>query len=395
MLPSQVRPWGDLLFLLGFARIFQSPWFWVPLAVLLLSSLVALADYAGPSWWRARKSAAVIEWQHPLARRVEHSVRLPASPDTFLDKLKTRLEANGFSVDAPFEENQRWVSAARWRWTWLGVISLYSGLILLCGSFLVSHYSLKTESLTLSPLERETSQLFGGTFELYRIDAGGGSGIVVFRPKKGTEQPIRAFIWQLYQPVFFIRTFILPIATEPIVTVEAQDETGDLRRLLPLQEDLSPATRLNLSLGEAGEPLYFLIPSASLAFQITPLTESGESRYNVQIRRGSESSPSENLMVKSGETFELDDLAVTISPGHNVRITARRDLALPLYAISIIVILVSGLLLFFRSPWQVWLMPEIKGRGGQLYGVVEKFGSTRNTPEFLEQLLTEKPEAEV
>jgi len=146
---------------------------------------------------------------------------------------------------------------------------------------------------------------------------------------------------------------------------------------------------LNLPLDQADTPRIFLIPSASLAFQILPVSTSNEDGYNVQVRRGSESSPSENLMVRLGETFEVDGISVSISPGHSMTFIARRDLALPLYVISIVAVVGSGLLLLFRHPWQVWLIPEVKGVGGQLYGVVEKLGSVRGASEFLEELLAE------
>ena len=90
------------------------------------------------------------------------------------------------------------------------------------------------------------------------------------------------------------------------------------------------------------------------------------------------------------ETFEIDDFFVTISSGHNMTFMARRDWAMPLYVISVLAVVVGGLLLIFRRPWQVWLIPEVKGIGGQLYGVVEKFGSTKGASEFLRELLEEE-----
>jgi hypothetical protein len=48
----------------------------------------------------------------------------------------------------------------------------------------------------------------------------------------------------------------------------------------------------------------------------------------------------------------------------------------------------APLLLRFSPPWQLWLIPDIKGRGGQIYCVAEKLGSTEEIVPFLEQLLT-------
>ncbi len=391
LLPTWLQPWGEPLYLVGFSRIFQSPWFWVPVALLLFHSLIVLADYAVPSWKRtqAAKDTTSLEWQHPLSQRVEHSVRLPASPDKFLDELKESLAAKGFLIDPPFTNEERVVSAAQRRYIWFGVLTFYGSLALLCFAFLLSHYYMNTESQTLVPFEAQPSQLFDGTFELVEVNADARSGSIVFTPK-ASEQAHQTLAWQLYFPKLFDMAVVWPVAMEPIVSVEAQDSTGHSNTLIPLQEDLPPTTRLNLPLDQT-EPFYFLIPKDSLAFQVSSVPASSEGDYNVQVRRRSESSPSENLMVNLGEAFEIDSYSVTISLDHNLKLIARRDWPLLLlFMLIIVVVMVSAGLLFFSSPWQVWLVPEVKGRGGQLYGVVEKFGSAKGVNEFLEHLLATK-----
>jgi hypothetical protein len=390
-LPLWLQAQGEPLFLLGLARIFQSLWFWIPLALLLLHSLVSVADYAWPSWQRTRpmKSLTALEWQHPLAQRVEYSIRLPAAPNEYLSKLKGSLIAAGFSIDASFEEEARVVSAVRQRWGWLEILIFYGGLILLSSAFLLGHNYLTAERLTLLPLEPRTSHLFGGTLELVEIDAVNYSGVVVYR-SRGDDQSFQELVWQLYRPAFFNKVLVWPAAIEPIVTIEVRNAAGEAVTLLPLLEELPPTTQLNVPLAQVAEPLYFLIPSVSLAFQISPVPGSNDDDYNVQVRRGKESSPSENRMVKLGKTFDVDGLAMTVSRNYDLKFVARRDWALLLYFVVLtLVIVISAALLFFRPPWQLWLVPEVKGRGGQLYGVVEKFGSARDASEFLKQLLAE------
>jgi len=72
-LPPAFEPVGEFLFLFGFSRIFHSVLFWIPAALLLLNSLIALAQYSLPSWQRARSGGdeAALAWQHPLAQRRE------------------------------------------------------------------------------------------------------------------------------------------------------------------------------------------------------------------------------------------------------------------------------------------------------------------------------------
>jgi hypothetical protein len=390
-LPAWIQPWGEALFFLGLARIFQSIWFWLPVALLALNSLVALANYAWPSWRRAREESPDLAWQHPLTYRVEQSARLPAGPDLFLDDLKARLAAKGFSIHEPEAEKERVIVASRGQWAWWGVFAFYGGLVLLCLAFLVSHYSLGLEWLTLVPLKPEKSRLFGSSFELLESEAEVGLATVNYYRAAGADGPQR-LTWRRSRPTLVGSTIILVTAIEPLISVEARDGTGELRRLMPVQVELEPDIRLDFPLGEADAPFYFLIPSASLAFQISPVSILTDQTYNVQVLRRSEKSPSKNLMMALGETFEVDDLAIRVFLDHHIRLIAYRDGALPLYGLSLAAIVAGGLLLLLQPPWLVWLMPEVKGRGGQLYGVVEKFGfeppgRTKTGPEFLAQLL--------
>ena len=98
--------------------------------------------------------------------------------------------------------------------------------------------------------------------------------------------------------------------------------------------------------------------------------------------------------MQMGDTFAVDNLSVSLTQNHNIKFIARRDWGLPLYPLSFIVLLVSGALMLFLPPRQLWLIPDVKGRGGQLYGVVEKFGSAKGAEEFLQALFNEETTTE-
>lgn len=386
-LPTWLQPRGEELFALGFAYIFRSIWFWLPVALLTLHSLVALADTLPPAWRRFREVPAELGWQHPLARRVEYSTRLPAAPDEFLEQLKKSFNEAGFTLDPPVEESQRLVSARRQAWSWLSLPLFYGSLLLLCLGFLISRYTLETERLTLLPFESKNSRLFDRAFQLNEFDAASRTGLVL--PEAGAETAGQVLSWRLYWPALIQGAFILPIAAEPVLTVEAKDESGESLTLFsPQPEDVSPAPKLNLALQASQAPLYFVIPSASLAFQITPVSTPEGMAYNLQVVNSSASASPENKLIKAGETFQVDNLAITLSLNHALQIIAWRDWGWPLYLVSLVG-MIAGLLLFrFCPPWQAWLIPDIKGRGGQIYGVAEKLGSTKDVVPFLEQLLT-------
>ena len=389
-MPPLIQPVAGLFYFLGFSRIFQSLLFWLPLALLLLNSLLALAVYTPPSWQRVRnRGDDAIEWQHPLAHRAETSVRLPKSPDIFIGALKESLRRQGFDIEPVADENQREVGAARRRWAWLSVVVFYGALILLSLAFLVSYFTLELETVTLFPEQPKSYQIFGGTFELAPLDAVDRSGRLRFVPADN-DQASHSFGWRLYLPTVVADLLIWPVAIDPVIIIEAQSSDGEARRLMPVQEELSPATRLILPLDESGTSLTFLIPSELLTFQISPVVVGSETRYNVQVRREAETVPSENLTVRLNQPFTIDEITVTITPGHSLTMVVRRDKALWLYGVSFIGMLASVVVIYFFPPWQLWLIPEVKGRGGQLYGVAEKLGSARGMGEFLEQLLAEE-----
>lgn len=387
LLPQVVQLWGEPLYLLGFARIFHSFWFWLPVALLLLNSLVALANYAPGSWRRLQQPIPSIGWQHPLARRTEQIVRLPKSPDIYLTGLQTNLAEQGFTLYQPTETEGRLVGAARRRWAWLGPVAVYIGLGLVVIALLVSHYFLQLDRFTLWPQQPVTSRLLPGQFELAGFEQGQGAAQVYFSPE-GSSAPTLLFNFYRYQPALSNYVLLLPTGAEPVLTIEARAESGELLRLIPIQEDLPPADRLNLPLTGRGEPLYFAIPAAKLAIQLLPELDSGPDSYQLRARRGSDETPSDTLTVRVGQTFNLDDLSLTLTANQNLSLLAYRDPALPLYLIGGLLIL-GGLatLLPFLSPWQLWLLPEVKGLGGQLYGVVEKYGDVAAATAYLEQLL--------
>ncbi|MCB0209204.1 MAG: cytochrome c biogenesis protein ResB [Anaerolineae bacterium] len=385
-LSTWIQPWGPPLYWLGLSRVFQTLWFWLPVALLLLSCGVALADYGPLCRRRAAEIPTDIGWQHPLAGRVEQSVRLPSTPDEFLDSLKASLIARHFVIDEQVDEDDRSVSASARRANWWTVVAIYGGIVGLCLAFIVSYFTLETESITLQPFRTTASHVFDGTFEWRSSAADGSVEGVFFDPSD--DGASRFVAGQLSRPALFDRAFLVPTASEPVLTVTVADETSELRRLLPLRTELSPATHLNLPVGDPDEPLFFLLPTDHLLFQILPSDVLDDHTINLQVGIEGEAEPLENRMLPLGEPLELQDFIITVSLNQQVTVTVWRDWAVPLYVISLVTIIAGGMLLTFRPPWHIWLIPEVKGRGGQLYGVVEKFGTSPNEAvQFLERLL--------
>jgi len=383
-LPVWVRPAGDILYSLGFARIFYTTWFWILVALLLLNILVALADYLPGCWQRLWSTTPSVKWQHPLTRRVEYSVRLSHFPDDFTELLKVRFGRHGFSLRASFSEQQRVTAASQRRWGWLGLPLIYLGLLTLVFALLLTFFSLKTEHLTLSPLQPRPVNLLGGQLDLIGTDPDAGTSQLTFTPDDdGVEQLLT---WHHYQPSLMKNMIIFPTDGQAIITVEISDPTGGLIELDPLPENLVPTEQLQVILDDgADDSIYFTVPSMDIAVQVLPDTASDA--FNVQIRRGDQAELIDNVLVASGQGFEIDGMTAMLTLDHSIKVMVRRDKGLPLDILAMALMVGGGILTLLR-PAVVWLIPDVKGIGGQLYGVMESFSSEKKMIQFLELLLT-------
>jgi hypothetical protein len=383
-LPAWLQPAGETLFALGLAQVFHSLWFWLPVALLLLNSLLALADNTPGAWRRLKHTCPPLTWQHPLARRIEQSMRLPGQPDDFLQRLKMRLQAQGFLLYTPVETEQRLIGAARRRWAWLSITAFYTGVIGLIAAFLITYYTAVTDHFTLLPFMPRSVLLLKGNFELTDVDPLLGMSRIAYT-SYGVDTAPQMLTWRLYQPALWQNILILPVAINPQLTVEVRDNANKLLTLMPLQEDLSPAERLSLPLTNATTPLYFTIPVAGLAAQVSPGPTAGV--YQVQVRHVADAGPVQTITVSPEEPFRLGDFSGMLFLNHSVTVQARREPAWPLYLVSIGLMLTGVVVALWRPPTLIWLVSEVKGLGGQLYGIMETFGVEARANQFLQALL--------
>jgi hypothetical protein len=369
---------------MGFAQVFYTPWFWTLVAGLLLNSLIVLADHFPGSWRRTQKNKSPLSWQHPLARRVEHSVRLSQFPDDFTGLFQARLSRQGFTLYHSVAEQQRLMAAVRRRWAWLGMIVFYGGLFSLIAAFVLTFFTVKTERFTLSPFQTRSVNLWQGQLALTAVDPERGLSHLTFTPADGGTETL--FAWRTYRPTLAHNTLVLPLQGESLLTAEIRDPAGTLLALDPLPENLLPTEHLSMPLAEGGtdDSVYFTVPALDIAMQVSPLPATDA--FNVQVRRGDEAVLVDNMLVQPGQTFEIAGNTVLLLRGHSINVVIRQDMGWPFYILALALIVTGGVLTFLR-PAVVWLIPEVKGIGGQLYGVMETTGSAQKAAQFLEQLL--------
>ncbi len=389
-LPGWLQPIGSLLFDLGLAHIRQSIWFWLPVGLLLLHSALALADYARPSWQRARLSLPPLEWQHPLTRRIEQSIRLSDAPDEFLAERQQVLAGQGFVIHETADD-ERLVGATHRRWSWLGIVIFYSGILVMILAFLISYFWLERDRLELSSLETTASGLLAGRLMLDSVEEGRLN--LTYTPL-AADADARSLTWRRYWPALLNGALIFPTDLQPLLTIEVRDATGQPLQLAAPQAEVSAAEQLSLPLDRSASPIYFSIADPPLAFQIAagPTAE----RYEVQVLRGEAGEQVEDLQVSVAETTKVQNLFLSLSRSYELQAIAGRDPALPLYVLALFIIGGGGVLAFLLPPAQVWLIPDVKGRGGQLYGVMERqFGVEEKMEPLLQRVLGKEADTEM
>ena len=393
-LPFWLRPLSGALFELGFANIFQSVWFWVPAGLLLLHSLVALAAYGWPSWRRLREPKPLIEWQHPLALRLEQSTRLPDTPDEFLEACRQRLRQVGFATYLNDDEDeQRLIGGTRHRWSWLGVIAWYAGIILILVAGLISHFQLEWDRQILSSLNPTPTTLLDKLVSLQGIDSGSNRFWMTYTPLAADQSP-QTLTLRRYWPTFFGGMLVWPADSRSLVTIQVKDTSGRRLGLTSPQGEQLVTEQLMVPIDGTDSSILFSIPETGLAFSLSP-SGAASDRYNVQVLRGEEATQVEDTDILAGESLSVENLSLSLTLNYELDVVARRDPALPLYPIGLLISVIGALLAFLRPPVQVWLIPEIKGRGGQIYAVLEQqFGTPSKMEGFLRRVLEMEAETD-
>jgi len=371
MLPSFLQPWGEQFASAGAFRLLHTPLFWLPIAILLLNSLVVLADYGPQVWQRWRKEIAPMLWQHPLANRLETTQALSTDVVTpSFTTLHQALTDVGYTIHLENKNDLTIMSAYNRKWVWWSIPLIYSGLLLLVIAFIGSYYTLQIDFVTLTPLEQKGSSLLTGQFELTAVDITTQQAEVTYY-LNDTKQ---ALIYTRYRPVIVDGLFILPLEFGRLLTIRATDEEAQAMRLLPVQEDLAPNEQINLPV-EIGTPIYFRIPAAGLNFQILP--EPGG--YNIQVLRPDETAPSINETVSLNEPFEVDGYTLHFEPAYNLIMLIYIDSMLMLYLLSLLIIVIGLLVLLLGRPHYLWFIYERYSTTIHLYGVWEQMGRIQET----------------
>ncbi|MDX1523560.1 MAG: hypothetical protein R3264_18175, partial [Anaerolineae bacterium] len=316
----------------------------------------------------------------------EVQVRLSDTPDDFIAGRFYVLKRQGFHLQHAAGEDQRVTSAILRRWAWWGPVVFYGGVITLIGALLASSFWFQRDQVRLFSSDSIFSHTLAGSLQLQPAQPDGSTYEIRYQPGD-LDQPVRNFSLQPYRPIWLRGAIVMPTALDRLLNIEVKDGSGRVLELTQLQEVLDQTERLTIPVRQLNDPLLFSIVSSDLALQISPEPFDDDRLYTLQVRQGVTGELLNDVQIRVNEPITIASYSGLLSESYAADVIVWQDPAWWLYPLAGLLILVGAVSTRFFPPVVVWLIPEIKGRGGQLFGVVETFGREQRLKQFLTDLL--------
>lgn len=386
---------------LALHRIFLSPWFWLPAAGLILSALVAAADYLPLARARLNPNPERTPGPPFLARSLERTGRIHRQPQEYLADLQAEMAAAGYRCrpEPDPATEARWVVAARHRWSWLAPLSIYGGLILLLAGLALSVWRGPGESVALRPGAAANTRLAGQPILLRELairqdGAGtvvGGEARLAFSP--GEAAP--GVDWPLFRPFLWRNRLVWLYGVQPLLRVSVRDDAGRPLVLFPAQPEIEPSTDLELELPRGSRSALFSGPQSRWAMRVTyfgPQAGPGE-QFQVELLRYGETEPEPPVPVEADGAFRIGELSGQVDLDHSLRAFATPGWDQLLMLLGGALLLGGVAVLLWRPPALLIVSLYVRGSGGQATIYAETLGSPGRLQAELAAFLTEEGDA--
>ncbi|MEM7032216.1 MAG: cytochrome c biogenesis protein ResB [Chloroflexota bacterium] len=353
-LPTSYQSLASILTPLGLFQIFNTTWFWLPNALLLLISLITLADYGfhvRPYLQNSKKDTFVPS-RHPFkTHSVEALEWVPSSETTGAvhlaeakGQVQQTLTEKGYRVHTVGDNK---FIATRFSFRWFGPILLMLGMFLgLLGIFIQVVQGEK--HVFEQPLNENTPFIFGEPSLSIQVetlaterDAFGQitSGKVAVAVNGDAAQT-----WQLYRPTRVQGWWVVAGGIQPKARIT----------LLPnnaARETIEP------NFPNENQPAYFIYPEANVRFSLY-YRDTGVPVANYELRASQEiDQETDTLEVnQDGQNFWLPqlNLAGQVTMSEHIRLRAYRLPGLIPIIAGTILVLLGLILLSFALPQTVW-----------------------------------------
>jgi hypothetical protein len=381
-------------------RIFFSPWFWLPVAAIMLSILLATVDYLPAVWPRLHPGQTSPPPAPFLTQTVTCVGRIHREPDAYLADLQVAFEALGFVCTVPVAEDNRSLVALRGRWSWLAPLAVYGGLGLALTGFAIGLWWIPAQTVTLQAVTNRTVDVGGQSLVLntlnVRRDVGGTVVGGSARLAASNDDHVLALEWPLYQPVRWRGRWIWLTDVQPVVKVSVVDASGQALSLIPAQGDAVPGPILALPLAADSRSVLFSGPRGRWAMQVTyhgPVVVPAQ-RFTVQMLRLGNDEPDPPVPVMTDGTFGTGGVFGHVTLEYRLRIFVSRGWDLLLFLIGGSLLLSGGLAVVLRTPELVTVNLNVRGSGGQATARGETLGDSAHLAADLTRLLADPEQAE-
>ena len=362
-LPGIYQSLASLLNPIALFQIFDSLWFWLPVGLIILVSLVVLADY-GPFIWQRSKPgllAQVAPRFHPFHRHLTQTVRAPAPTDTGksaaaadpLAQLQANLEQAGYQHRSTEGDDALVMLRDKYRWGGPALIML-AAVLILSGLFFQATLG-QRQAFELGLKRQDIARLgdqvvqavsFIPVYDRFEQVIGGE-----VRANVGTGEPV---VWQLHHPHGLDNWWVIPAGIRPIVRINLSRNGGPISPIEPAFPGIN-------------QPAYFIDQENKLRFALRYRPSPGGPNYKLWLIEPE----AEAMEIKPrGTQFSLPSYHLTgeilIDEVLQLRVYQLSWLGVGLGVLGVGAGIAGLVLLSLSSPIVIWARLLTKGRGSRV-----------------------------
>lgn len=363
----------------GLFAIFHSYGFWIPAALLMWMSLLALADLLPATRSRLAASPQQGFPEHPNSSITQGTLRLAAPKDSgratealpALQDFTATLRSDGYAVSATDTS----VTASRARVGWIWPIALYVGILMVL--FGVTLQTIWGDSVVGLVTENGGSTPFiGHTISSMKFvpvasaDNTVSQGMIQFQFDNESSES-----WSIRRWHYRDGWWIMPPQPQPLakITFSNQNTTEHVTLVF---EDIS-------------KPLEFSYSPSQTALVVQFAATDGHSDYRI-FSRDTDGTQIESAE-QTGATFQLPTAGINgkVDLQNRVFLHAVRLPGLIFWVLGVLALVLAASLRLFFTPVIITIAVVVKGRGSRLDVMVEALCAPGGTEKIADKMFTD------
>jgi hypothetical protein len=357
--------WTDPLEDLGLLNVYESLWFKVPLALLILNLTICNVEQFGSVSHRPTVSAQAFDGTFKRASHTR-TVVTSGTVKRAVTSLRALLERHRYKVEIEEKEDISYLTAQRFSLTRWGTLMIHGGLILvIVGLLLGSRLAWREEEISLSPgqvyqiqhapslslrLDDFQAELYpDGTPHSYRAQV-----TLLEGDKKVTTGAVDPTAPFTYRGMTFHQR-----AHGPAIEIRGLDAQGKPILLQALVPGGTPQEEAELQLSEKENEGYIAAPEQNLILRLVfhphwPTDTGKRPALLVQAYRGGVTDLVLSETLFNSASLQIEGDSYTLEWGHHAMLTIARDPSFVPTMLGAISLLAAAIITLCLPPRCIW-----------------------------------------